>query len=125
MFLWLFVVVKVLMFMSKGVKDVVCPFYRLSRDFTVRFCDNLVDGVPSCVVDEFYPDLDLFSFKDIREYEKYIDGISICSHFVRSDVYSASFSMKSECFFGGLCVHPLVCGYGACSVNCSRFKSGV
>jgi len=107
--------------MSERVK-VVCPFYRLSRHFTVPFCDNLVDGVPSCVVDGFYPDVDPHSRLDAG-LNAYPDVV-ICDHFVRSDVYSAS-SMKSGCFFGGLCVHPVVRGYGACSVDCSRFKSGV
>lgn len=114
------------MFMSKGVKDVICPFYRPSRDFTVPFCDNLVSGVPSCVVDNFYPDLS--TEEQVARLEAGLDAMPnlvICRHFVRSDVYSASFSMKSKCFFGGLCVHPTVRGYGACSVDCSRFKSGV
>lgn len=107
--------------MSECLKGVVCPFYRLSRHFTVPFCDNLVSGVPSCVVDDFYPDLDPFSFKDIHEYEKFMDGFNICEHFVRSDVYASCDVMKSGCFFGGLCVHPLVRGFGACR-GCSRFK---
>jgi len=114
------------MFMSKRVKDVVCPFHKPYRKFTVPFCDNLVSGVPSCVVDKFYPDL---SYEEmVARIERGLDALPnlvICDHFVRSDVLHSSFSMKSECFFGGLCVHPTVRGYGACSVDCSRFKSGV
>lgn len=111
------------MFMSKGVKDVICPFYRPSRDFTVPFCDNLVSGVPSCVVDNFYPDWGHEEM--VARMEAGLPDLVICDHFVRSDVYSSFSLTKSECFFGGLCVHPAVRGYGACSVDCSRFKSGV
>ena len=114
------------MFMSKRVKDVVCPFYRLSRDFTVPFCDNLVSDVPSCVVDNFYPDLSHEEMVARMEAGlDYFPNLVICGHFVRSDFYSSFSLTKSECFFGGLCVHPAVRGYGACSVDCSRFKSGV
>lgn len=117
----------VMVFVSKRVTDVVCPFYRPTRKFTVPFCDNLVSGVPSCVVDKFYPDLSQEEM--VARLEAGLDSLpelGICRHFVRSDVWHSSFpSAKSKCFFGGSCVHPTVSGYGACSVNCSRFKSSV
>ena len=114
--------------MSKRMKDVVCPFYRSSRRFTVPFCDNLVSGVPSCVVDNFYPDLSHGEM--VARLENGLDALPnliICRHFVRSDVWYSSFPFtKSKCFFGGSCVYPKVSGYRACSVDCSRFKkSGV
>jgi len=109
--------------MTRACMRVACPFYKLTRKFTVPFCDNLVSGVPSCVVDEFYPDLDPYSFKSIDEYDEYMDGIKICSHFVRSDFYEELRRLtKSACYFGGLCVHPTVKGFCACSVDCPRFK---
>jgi len=116
-------VIGVLMLMSKRVKDVICPFYKAYRDFTVPFCDNLVSGVPSCVVDNFYPDLSHEEM--VARLEAGLNAlpdVEICDHFVRSDVYFSFSLTKSECFFGGLCVHPAVRGYGACSVDCSRFK---
>ena len=113
-----------LVFVSKRVKDVVCPFYKPYRKFTVPFCDNLVSGVPSCVVDKFYPDLSHEEM--VVRLEAGLDclpDVVICCHFVRSDVWYSSFPLvKSKCFFGGLCVHSTVSGYGACSVDCSRFK---
>jgi len=74
----------------------------------VRFCDNLVSGVPACVVADFW-------MADVSDVE-------ICPHFVRSDVFEAV--KKSGCFYGGLCVYPAVQGFGACSVDCPRFKEG-
>ncbi len=110
--------------METSSKTVVCPFHRVfRRHFTVPFCDNLVSGVPACVVDNFYPDLDPFSFKNIDEYEEFMGRIKICCHFVRSDVYAPV--KKSGCFFGGgSCVYPAVQGFGACSVDCPRFREG-
>jgi len=112
------------MFMSKRVKDVVCPFYKACRDFTVPFCDNLVSGVPSCVVDNFYPDLSHEEM--VARLEAGLNAlpdVEICCHFVRTDVWYSPFPLtKSECFFGGLCVHPTVGDYSACTVDCSRFK---
>jgi len=93
----------------KGVK---CPFYRDFRDFTVRFCDNLVSGVPACVVANFYPDSPSMD---------YPADVVVCSHFVRSDVYNAV--KESGCFFGGLCVHPKSHGFSACRPSCSRLHA--
>ena len=110
------------MFMSERVR---CPFYKLSRmHFTVPFCDNLVSGVPHCIVWDCYPDLDPFTdFSDVRDYDLYMDVMQdmICSHFVRSDVYLDR-SLHSGCFFGGKCFNPEVRGYSACTVDCVRFK---
>jgi len=105
------------------MRELACPFYKLSRKFTVPFCDNLVSGVPSCVVDEFYPDLDPFSFKSIDEYEEFMDRIKICSHFVRSDLWFLPNRWKDgECFFGGACVRSTRNGFADCSADCPRFK---
>lgn len=114
-------VLGVLMFMSKCVKDVVCPFYRPSRKFTVPFCDNLVSGVPSCLVDKFYPDLDIE--EEVARYRAHVPDPVICVHFVRTDALYARFPLvKSACFFGGdKCFHPLVSNYSACR-DCSRFR---
>jgi hypothetical protein len=107
---------------------ILCPFWRESRrSFAVEVCDNLVGGVPACVVAEFYPDVDPFALSDV-ERERYVRGLDdfkICSHFVRSDIYSAldihPSVIKRGCFFGGVrCVHADVVGFGAC-VGCSRF----
>jgi len=97
-----------------------CPFWRPSRaHFGVQVCDNLVEGVPQCVVSHFYPD-DPFLYDDIEDYYK----VEICRHFVWSDFYSVSDNtmVKYECFFGGMCVHPAVWGFNACE-GCSRFQS--
>jgi hypothetical protein len=94
-----------------------CPFWRPTRaHFGVEVCDNLVDGVPHCVASHFYPD-DPFSYDDIEDYYK----IKICPHFVWTDFYSVDTKVKSECFFGGICVHPAVRGFSACK-SCSRFR---
>lgn len=89
-----------------------CPFWRDSRaHFGVRVCDNLVGGVPSCVVDRFYPDSPSMEYGNVK----------VCRHFVRSDVYHHV--VKHGCHFGGgLCVHNTVSHFGAC-VGCSRFLS--
>jgi len=106
----------------KSVLVYKCPFFKISRKFTIRFCDNLISGVPQCVVWDFYPDFCPFTdFESVSDYDRYIDSIVICSHFVRSDIYEARFT-KSECFFGGSCFYPLKRGFSACSVGCSRFK---
>ena len=100
-----------------------CAFHKSFRNFTVPFCDNLISGVPHCVLWDFYPDYDPFTdFDDVRDYDKYMDSIVICSHFVRSDVYEAYRFLHSGCFFGGECFHPTVKGFSACTVDCSRFK---
>lgn len=101
-----------------------CPFYRRFRDFTVPFCDNLVSGIPTCVLADFYPDLDPSSFKSFDEYNEFEDRWEVCSHFVRSDLWCVPFPFaKSEClFFDELCLHPTIDGFGKCSFDCSRFK---
>ena len=103
---------------------VKCPFHRVYRNFTVPFCDNLVSGVPACVVDEFWADLDPWSFKDIgehpfSEYDRLMDR-AICSHFVRTDAWYRSFPVKpSACLFLYCsCVHPESHGFSACDKNC-------
>ena len=106
--------------METSSKTVVCPFYRVYRHFTVRFCDNLVSGVPACVVDNFYPDWDYEEL--VARMLAGVPDAEICPHFVRSDVFYAV--KKSGCFFGGSCVYPAVQGFGACSVDCPRFKEG-
>lgn len=101
-------------------KEIRCPFYEPDRKFTVPFCDNLISGIPSCVLAEFYPDLDPFSFKSIEEYEEFSNRFEVCSHFVRGDVYHFPHSkfLKGNCFFGGLCVYPTVKGFSNCSFDC-------
>lgn len=104
---------------SDGV--VLCAFWREKRaHFGVRVCDNLVGCVPSCVVDKFYPDGDPFSSPAFERWLAGVDdGVVICRHFVRTDVYFPM--VKRGCFFGGVsCVHSDVEGFGAC-VGCSRF----
>jgi hypothetical protein len=111
------------MFLSS---DFVCPFWRVWRQhFSVKFCDNVRDGVPSCVVDGFYPDLDPFSFEDIDAYNRLMDSIEVCSHFVRTEVWYSPEVVKRGCLFGGsACVHSDVNGFMSC-VGCSRFVSVV
>ena len=106
-----------------------CPFWRDSRaHFGVRVCDNLVGGVPSCVVDEFYPDSELSGYDSAEDwFNGRPNSVVICRHFDWSDVYSAfdEVKVKQECFFGGArCVHPDVRGFCAC-VGCFRFKGGL
>jgi hypothetical protein len=88
----------------------LCAFWRFSRShFGVRVCDNLVGGVPACVVAHFYPDSATMDY----------GGVVVCRHFVRSDVYIPV--VKYACYFGGVkCVHSDVLGFGACT-GCSRF----
>lgn len=91
---------------------VLCAFWRVSRShFGVRVCDNLIGGVPACVIDDFYPDSPTAGGLD--------DDTVVCGHFVRSDVYFPA--VKCGCYFGGVrCVHSDVEGFGAC-VGCCRF----
>lgn len=93
---------------------VLCPFWRESRShFCVRVCENLVGGVPSCVVDEFYPDSPSMEYGDVV----------VCRHFVRSDIYSRVREVKCGCYFGGVsCVHSDVEGFGACA-GCCRWRA--
>jgi hypothetical protein len=89
----------------------------------VRVCDNLVGGVPACVVANFYPDLSYE--EEVEELERERAGLPCkevvdCRHFVRSDVYSPV--VKHGCYFGVVtCVHLDVEGFGACA-GCSRFS---
>ena len=96
-----------------------CPFWRPSRaHFGVEVCDNLIDGVPQCIVSHFYPD-DPFEYDNIEDYY----SVEICKHFVWSDYYSVDEKTrtKHECFFGGTCIHQDAGGFSAC-FGCSRFK---
>lgn len=107
--------------LGSGSSVILCPFWRIQRShFAVEFCDNLRDGVPSCVADGFYPDIDPHSFKNIREYHDLFDSIKICSHFVRSDVWCLPI-VKRGCLFGGdVCIHFEDKSFKSC-VGCSRF----
>jgi len=66
---------------------VLCPFWRESRShFGVRVCDNLVGGVPACVVANFYPDLSYE--EEVEELKRERAGLPRkevvgCRHFVR------------------------------------------
>jgi hypothetical protein len=120
--------------MSNSV--VLCPFWRESRSFTRRLCDNLRDGVPLCVVsgladelgdwdEEFEQSLMKMSCAEARKaQEARIHSRPRCPSVVRSDLYDAvrpDFK-KSGCFFGGLCIRPVSHGFDGCSVDCSRWK---
>jgi hypothetical protein len=100
--------------------EVKCPFYRVYRSFTVRLCDNLVSGVPACVVDDFYPDWGCEDEAKVAEWLAGVPEPEICRHFVRSDLWHAAFPVKkSECLFGGFpCVHPESRGFSACNKSC-------
>lgn len=102
---------------SDGV--VLCAFWRESRSsFGVRVCDDLVKGVPACVVADFYPDP---CYEEETEVKAWLRGemVVICPHFVRSDVLRPD--VKHGCYFGGdTCFHSDVEGFGAC-VGCCRF----
>ena len=106
---------------------VLCAFWRESRShFGAKVCDNLVAGVPACVVAEFYPDSPYAPYASLEDWLSGVGKVGeICRHFVRSDIYSAldihPSMVKRGCFFGGVeCVHSDVKGFGAC-VGCSRF----
>jgi len=110
--------------METSSKTVLCPHYRASRrHFTVRFCDNLVSGVPACVVDNFYPDWDHEEL--VARMLADVPDAEICRHFVRTDVWYDASVKKSGCFYGGSCAYPAVQRFDACSVDCPRFKEGV
>lgn len=105
--------------MSDSVLAVLCPFWHDWRvHFGVRVCDNLVGGVPACVVAGFYPDVR----SELEHWlaGKRVVGVGVCRHFCRSDVWYVVL-VKQGCFFGGIgCVHRDVVGFGSC-VGCSRF----
>ncbi len=105
-----------------GCNIVLCPFWREWRaHFGVRVCDNLVEGVPSCVVDRFYPDSEVSGYDSIEDWLNcHPNNVVICPHLVRSDIWDNSV-VKRGCFFGvGICIHNNVIGFGACD-SCSRF----
>lgn len=125
--------------MFLGSNDVVCPFFKAKPDRASYmrmpkggFCDNLRSGIPLCVVSGFYEEEDE-EFED-EEFERALMVMSeaearvkfskpiveSCGSVVLCDVYDAV--KRGECFFGGLCVHPAVQGFGACTVDCSRWK---
>lgn len=123
--------------MNSESEVVLCPFYREPRSFTRRFCDNLRDGVPLCVVSGLVDELDDWD----EEFEKALIRMSVgdackareararskprCRSVVRSDLYDAvrpEFK-RSGCFFGGLCVRPKSHGFDGCSVDCPCWKS--
>jgi len=101
-------------------KEVRCPFFKLSRNFTVPFCDNLISGIPYCILADLYPDLDPFSFESIEEYEEVSNRFEVCSHFVRSDIYHVPHSkfVKGNCLFGGSCSYPTLTDWRNCSFDC-------
>lgn len=115
---------------------VLCPFWRESRSFTRRFCDNLRDGVPLCVVgglpdalddwDEEFEQACMVTHDD-AELEYYFPEQFVpdewCGCVVRGDLYDAAEPKfkKFGCFFGGLCVRPKCHGFDGCSVDCSRW----
>lgn len=111
-------------------REVLCPFWRESRaSFAVRVCDNLADGVPSCLADDFYPDTataGMSSAEVLEYYPEHMDeaghDLVVCKHFVRTDALYIVPSKRS-CYFGGACVHPDVAGFEAC-FGCSRFVRG-
>lgn len=106
---------------DKGVVF-LCAFWHDWRvHFGVRVCDNIVNGVPSCVLAGFYPDvkLSLEHWLEGRRVCVEGDGVGVCRHFCRSDL--SELRVKGECFFSeGMCVHSDVLGFGAC-VGCCRF----
>lgn len=104
--------------------DIICPF-RFSRGFKPFSCDNLVSGVPSCLVDNFYPDLSHEEMvARLKAGLSAMPNLVICKHFVRSNALYARFPpVKSKCFFSVCerCLHPLVSNYSACR-DCAKFK---
>jgi len=125
--------------MSSGV---VCPFYNEQRAGHMRmplngFCDNLRSGVPLCVVsglseeledwDEDFERASMVMGRAELEYyfpEQFVE-VEYCDSVVRSDAYDVAHPQfrKSACFFGGgLCVRPMILGFGGCSADCSRWK---
>ncbi|MGD0979576.1 MAG: hypothetical protein ABR962_10625 [Candidatus Bathyarchaeia archaeon] len=84
---------------SSGSDVVRCPFWRGAGNFTVEFCDNFVNGVPACIVADFYPDIDPWELGE-EERLDYVLGegkfaVEVCRHFIRSE------SAKAERFFKG------------------------
>lgn len=120
---------------------VVCPFYNPDRATYMRmpaggFCDNLRNGVPLCVVsglaeeledwDEDFEEASMVMSQAELEYyfpEQFVE-VEYCGSVVRSDAYDVTRPefKKSACFFGGLCVRPIMLGFGGCSVDCPRWK---
>ena len=110
---------------------VLCPFWRESRShFCVRVCDNLVGGVPLCVVSGFFYHWDedfeqarmVMSDAELRtKFPEHFVRVEYCHCVVRSDVYDAV--KRGGCFFGrGLCVRPEFDGFSGCSADCPCWK---
>jgi hypothetical protein len=106
--------------LSRVAKNVLCPFYSESRSFTHRFCDNLREGVPLCVVSGLADELDdwddefeqanmVMNDAELRaKFPEHFVDVEHCPSVVRSDLYDSvrpEFK-KSRCLFGGLCVRP-------------------
>jgi hypothetical protein len=128
----IFLVLLVVVELSSGsfVSDavVLCAFWHEWRvHFGVRVCDNLVGGVPVCVVAGFYPDSPVALYRSVEHWVSGVRvvGSGICRHFCRSDIISV-FALvpsvvKRGCFFGGMeCVHSDIVGFGACVGLCVR-----
>ena len=99
--------------METSSKTVVCAFSRL-------FCDNLVSGVPSCVVEDFYPDWGCENEVEVAKWLAYVPDVVVCPHFIRSRFYFPV-SKSYGCYFGGgSCVCLDSYGFSACR-GCSRF----
>lgn len=97
----------------------------------MRFCNNLRSGVPLCIVSGFFEDWDeefeqaLMVMSEAEARVKFSRPIvEHCSCVVRSDMYGVARPdfKKSACFFGGLCVRPMILGFGGCSADCPRWK---
>ena len=99
--------------------EVLCAFCSDNRfSFGVRVCDNLVDGVPVCILADFYPDVD-----PNDDVDGWLNGTEIgferCKHFVFSDVYRPV--AKHGCLFGGVkCVNSGIEDFCIC-VGCERW----
>ena len=112
--------------MSDNTAVFLCAFWHEWRvHWGVRVCDNLVKGVPACVVEDFYRVYDPSVGGSVEHWFEgrrvFVegDGVGVCRHFCRSDVGSPT--VKNGCYFtGGTCVHSDVAGFGAC-VGCFCF----
>jgi hypothetical protein len=91
-----------------------CPSWRPYRGpFAVKVCDNLVDGVPACVVARYYVDFPFVLGESEADWMVRVREIcDVCLHFVRADLYyhdwfeTESGRVKCGCRFGGIiCFH--------------------
>jgi len=91
-----------------------CAFFNADNEYGVIFCDNLVSGVPSCVLAEFYRDvLHALSVDTLKEYNEWYTNFGVCSHFVVGE-------LPSKLAFGvccNTCTYKLV-GFYHCSSEC-------